>query len=153
LLPVETATALLPRQGAIRQQGELRMVSMPQGAVQVYELDYHHNDNDGRDKSGDESHGFFFAVGDKAWSFGPWSSDARVLYCRIEKEKLAHLVVIGGTYVAWQGKPLLKAAGPFEFFEWRGEDALTNSAPGESSVTPVFEELTRHSSSPYAEKH
>ncbi len=152
LLPAETATALLPRQGAIRQQDDPRMVSMPQGAVQVYELDYHHNDNDDRDKSGDESHGFFFAVGDTAWSFGPWSSDARVLYCRIEKEKLAQLVVIGGTHVAWQGQPLLKVAGRFEFFEWRGDDALTNSAPGQSSVTSVFEDLTRHSSSSYAEK-
>jgi hypothetical protein len=153
LLPAETATALLPRQGAIRQQGEPRMVSMPQGAVQVYELDYHHGDNDGRNKNGDESHGFFFAVGDKAWSFGPWSSDARVLYCRVEKEKLSQLVVIGGTHVAWQGQPLLKVAGPFEFFEWRGDDALTNSAPSQSSVTSVFEELTRHNSSRYAEKH
>jgi hypothetical protein len=68
--------------------------------VQVYELDYH-----------DESHGFFFALGDVAWSFGPWSSDARVLYCHIEKEKLAHLVVIGGTHVAWQEQPLLKPLG------------------------------------------
>jgi len=150
LLPAETATALVPRRGAIRQEGEShiepRLASMAQAAVQVYELDYH-----------DESHGFFFALGDEAWSFGPWSSDARVLYCRIEKEKLAHLVVIGGTYVAWQGQPLLKAAGAF--FEWRKQDAVMNAAPGEFSVTSLFEQLTGetltsdHSSSPYAEKH
>jgi hypothetical protein len=140
---------------------------MAQAAVQVYELDYP-----------DESHGFFFALGDEAWSFGPWSSDARVLYCRIEKEKLAHLVVIDGTYVAWQGQPLLKAAGPSDFFEWRKQDAVMNAGPGEFSVTALFEELTGgspsssvdlnhdssnqgspgHSSSnrsslPYAEKH
>jgi len=125
---------------------------MAQAAVQVYELDYH-----------DESHGFFFALGDEAWSFGPWSSDARVLYCRIEKEKLAHLIVIGGTYVAWQGQPLLKATRPSDFFEWRKQDAVMNAAPGEFSVTALFEQLTGgsasssagvdHSSSPYAEKH
>jgi hypothetical protein len=125
---------------------------MAQAAVQVYELDYH-----------DESHGFFFALGDEAWSFGPWSSDSRVFYCRIEKEKLAHLIVIGGTYVAWQGQPLLKAAGPCAFFEWRKQDAMMNAAPGEFSVTPLFEELTGDSrssvadlnrdSSSYAEKH
>jgi hypothetical protein len=154
LLPAETATVLVPRRGAIRQEGELliepRLASMAQAAVQVYELDYH-----------DESHGFFFAFGEQAWSFGPWSSDARVLYCRIEKEKLAHLVVIGGTYVAWQGQPLLKAAGAF--FEWRRQDALMHAAPGEFSVTSLFEELTdgspsssadlNRSSPPYAEKH
>jgi hypothetical protein len=86
-----------------------------------------------------------------------------VFYCRIEKEKLAHLIVIGGTYVAWQGQPLLKAAGPSAFFEWRKQDAMMNAAPGEFSVTPLFEELTGDSrssvadlnrdSSSYAEKH
>ncbi|MGA2234464.1 MAG: alginate lyase family protein [Terriglobales bacterium] len=157
LLPAETATVLAPCQGAIRQEGEPRLASMTQAAVQVYELDYHQNN---------ESQGFFFALGDEAWSFGPWSSDARVLYCRIEKEKLAHLVVIGGTQVAWQGQPLVKAEGPSNFFEWRKQDALMNTAPGEFSVTSLFEELTcdspsssadlNHGSSnrsPYAEKH
>jgi hypothetical protein len=160
LLPTETATALLPRRGAIRPEGEHltapqaepRLASMAQAAVQVYELDYH-----------DESHGFFFALGDEAWSFGPWSSDARVLYCRIEKENLAHLIVIGGTFVAWQGQSLLKAAEPSNFFEWRKQDGLMNAMPGEFSATALFEQLTggsasssagvdRHSS-PYAEKH
>jgi Heparinase II/III-like protein/Heparinase II/III N-terminus len=169
LLPAETATALLSGRGAIPHQGEHliaphieqklepRLASMVQAAVQMYELDYH-----------DESHGFFFALGDEAWSFGPWSSDARVLYCRIEKEKLAHLIVIGGTYVAWQGQPLLKAAQPSVFFEWRKQDALVDATQGEFSVTALFEQLTGGSasssasvdhnsssqgSSPYAEKH
>ncbi len=150
LLPAETATVLVPRCGAIRQGGEPRLASMAQAAVQVYELDYH-----------DESQGFFFALGEEAWSFGPWSSDAPVMYCRIEKEELTHLVVIGGTRVAWQGQPLLKAAGPAAFFEWRKRDALTNAAPGEFSVTSFFEELTgeeltgssRSPSPPFAEKH
>jgi hypothetical protein len=156
MLPAETATALVPRRGSIRQEGEPlieqsfepRLASMAQAAVQVYELEYH-----------DESQGFFFALGEQAWSFSPWSSDARVLYCRIEKEKLAHLVVIGGTQVAWQGQPLLKAAEPSAFFEWRKQDAVMNAAPSEFSVTSLFEELTGetltsdHSSSPYAEKH
>jgi hypothetical protein len=130
---------------------------MAQASVQVYELNYP-----------DESHGFFFALGDEAWSFGPWSSDARALYCRVEKEKLAHLIVIGGTQVAWQEQPLLKAAGPSAFFEWRGRDAVMNAVPGEFSVTALFEELTggsrysypvvnddssHHSPPPYAEKH
>ena len=171
-LPAEIATALVPRSGAIRQEGESqiepRLVSMAQAGVQVYELNYHDPDHDH-----EESHGFFFALGDEAWSFGSLSSDARVLYCHIEKEKLAQLVVIGGTHVAWQEQPLLKAAGPSAFFEWRRQDALMNAVPGEFSVTALFEELTggsrssflgvdhdssHHRSSPYgptpyAEKH
>ena len=150
-LPAETATALVPHRAAI-QQDELCLASIAQSAVQVYELDYHN-----------QSHGFFFALGNDnkndnnkdAWNFGPWSSDARVLYCHIENERLTHLVVIGGTHVAWQGQPLLTVAEKSAFFEWRRQDALMNAEPGEFSVTPLFEELTgaRHSSSPFAEKH
>jgi hypothetical protein len=140
-LPAEVATAFLPRCAATRQKGEPRLSNMAQAAVQVYELDYH-----------DESHGFFFALRDGPWSFGPWSSDARVLYCRIEKEKLAQLVVIEGTHVNWQGKPMLNMAGPSEFFEWRREGAVMTAAPHDFSVTSLFEQLTGKELSPFAEK-
>ena len=146
LLPAETATALVLRRGAIRREGgthiEPRLASMPQAAVHVYELDYH-----------DESHGFFFAF-DEKWSFGPWFSDARVLYCHVEDEKLTHLVMIGGTYVTWLGQPLLQAVRPSAYFEWQKQDAVLNGKPEEFSVTPLFEELTStRDLSPYAEKH
>ncbi len=146
-LPAETATALVPRSSASGQEGVPRLASKRQAPVQVYELNYH-----------DQSHGFFFGPGAAAWKFGPWSSDARVLYCRTEKEKLMQLMVIGGTEVSWQGQPLLTAAGPSLFFEWRSRDALMNSVPNEFSVTPLFhqltgEELASHpNSSSYAEK-
>ncbi len=170
LLPAETAIALVPRRVTAPTETyaeaivEPRLASMSQADVQVYELDYH-----------EESHGFFFALSEQSWNFGPWSSDARVLYCRIEKERLAHVVVIGGTQVAWQGQPLLKAAKPLDFFEWRKQDTVLNAAPDNFSVTSVFEELTggsvpshtgvdhssklssklasSPSSSPYVEKH
>jgi hypothetical protein len=73
------------------------------------------------------------------------------------------LIVIGGTCVAWQGQPLLQAASPVAFFEWRKRDEVTNAAPVDFSVTALFEELTNgsrplwacvdHSPAPYAEKH
>jgi hypothetical protein len=177
-LPAETATALIARPGIlppqsnprietrIEQEVEARLIGMAQPDVQVYELDYH-----------GESHEFFFARGE-AWGFGPWSSDARVLYCRIENEKLAQLVVIGGTHVGWQGQPLLQAAGPSDFFEWRRQDAVMSSAPAGFSATHLFKQLadgsrsfsanlnrsssspgssgpgsSNQGSSPYAEKH
>jgi len=140
LLPAATATVLVPRCSSLRREDEAideaisenfepRLASMEQAAVQVYELDYH-----------DESQGFFFALGDEGWSFGPWASDARVLYCRVEKEELAQLVVIGGSAVSWQGQPLLKAAGSSAFFEWRKQDGVMNTESG-YSVTPLFEKL------------
>lgn len=143
-LPAETATALLTRRGeqnseASKRANEPRLTRMAHAAVQVYELDYD-----------DGSHGFFFALRDGVWSFGPWSSDARVLYCRIDKEKLAHLVLIGGTEVAWQEQPLLKAAGKSDCFEWRREDGVMNARAEGFSVTQAFGKLTggSHLSSP-----
>jgi hypothetical protein len=165
-LPAETATLLAPRRKVVGKSGDgavdvnvndLSFASMAQAAVQVYEVDYHHRD---------ESHAFFFALdsasADKKWNFGPWSSDASVLYCRIEREKLVHLIAIGGTEVAWQGQPLLRMAGTSierttrraikrvagrpeagaGFFEWRKSDALMNASPDEFTVTPLFEQLT-----------
>jgi len=161
-LPTETATALVLKSTATPQTNVPHLASMAQTAVQVYELDYD-----------DESHGFFFALNKDPWSFGPWSSDALVLYCHIEKEKVTHLVVIGGTWVAWQGQPLismdLKAEAPSAFFEWRRKGISARNADtldrGNYLVTPLFEQLTGEAvtensrdgsqspSSTYAEKH
>jgi hypothetical protein len=127
-LPAETATVLLLSAGAF--QSEARLRSIRDASVQVYEVDDH-----------SKSEEFFFALGDEAWSFGPWSSDARLLYCRIEKDRLAHLIVIGATHIAWEGEPLLHVDGAATFSEWLRRDGLANSAPGELFPTPLFEEL------------
>ena len=74
---------------------------------------------------------------------------------------MTHLVVIGGTHVAWQGQSLLKTAGACNFFEWSAQKAVMNASPSEISVTPLFEQLMGETaatdvsniSSPYAEKH
>ncbi|PYX29072.1 MAG: hypothetical protein DMG80_15260 [Acidobacteria bacterium] len=148
-LASELATVLWPHSAAIRRNGGL--ASMRQAAVQVYEL-----------VDADTNHGFCFALDKRPWNFGPWFSDAEFLYCRIEAEKLVHLIVVGGTYVAWQSQELIKAPGPSAFFEWRKQDAVFNSDPAEFSVSPLFQKLTggpilrADSSSPsssYAEKH
>jgi hypothetical protein len=144
MLPAEVATVLVARAGRLGRKEETfsesglktsvlktRFTSSAQAAVQGYELDLD-----------DGSHSFLFSRGDEAWSFGPWSSDAQVLYFRTEEEKPAQLVVIGGTRVAWQGQPLLlKEAGPTTFFEWRKGDALEDSSRGGFSVTPMFEQF------------
>jgi hypothetical protein len=127
LLPAETATAVVPQQGTARR--ESRMTATARAGVQGYELEYH----DGRQA-------FFFALGDALWNFAPWSSDAQVLYCQSEKDKLVHMVAIGGTFVAWQGETLFKAASPLAFFEWRKQDAMIHAEPYEPSLTSLFKE-------------
>jgi Heparinase II/III-like protein/Heparinase II/III N-terminus len=149
-LPAELATLLQSRSATSSRDGRARLVSAPHAAVQVYEF-----------VEPDANHGFCFALDKRPWHFGPWFSDAEFLYCRIQAEKLAHLIVVGGTYVAWQDQPLLKAPGPSAFFEWRKQDGVINAEPEQFSVSPRFHELTgsanltaeTSTSSTYAEKH
>jgi hypothetical protein len=146
-LPAEIATVFVARANRPRREEALRESALKtsvlktkfttnaQAAVQTYELDLD-----------DGSHSFLFSRGDEAWSFGPWSSDAQVLYFRTENEKPAQLVVIGGTQVAWRGEPLLlKMAGPVAFFEWRRGDTPEDLDRGGFSVTTMFEEFVSNS--------
>jgi hypothetical protein len=148
-LPAEIATLLHPRFAVVERNSNL--VGMRQAAVQVYEW-VEENAN----------HGFCFALDKRPWTFGPWFSDAEFLYCRIVDNKLTHLIVVGGTYVAWQGRELLKAPGPSSFFEWRQQDGLLQAEPDQFSISAVFQELTGGAVLPaqapslpstYAEKH
>ena len=129
-LPAETAAALVPCFEAGGKASKPSLANMRSGTVQVYEL-----------TDENETHGFFFALDKRPWSFGPWSSDAELLYCRIRDEKLAHLVVIGGTHVAWQGRQLLRAPGPSDFFEWWKDDAVMNAEPEPFSISSLLGEL------------
>jgi len=130
-LPAELATVLIAQTNTESTDHERRLVSMTHAAVQVYELQNQH-----------ETHGFFFALDKQPWSFGPWSSDAEVLYCRIWEEKIIQLIAVGGSSVAWQGEQMLKATKPSAYFEWRKQDGWINAEPEPFSLSPRFQELT-----------
>jgi hypothetical protein len=152
-LPDEIATALICKtrnDASTTATDRTTMTSLREAAVHVYEL---HNDA--------ENHSFFFARDKHPWISGPWSSDAEVLYFRIANERLAHLIVIGGSSVAWHGRPILDAPAPSKYFEWRRHDGIINAEPVGFSTTPVFDELIgdlhsrssiSHPTSTYAEK-
>jgi hypothetical protein len=155
-LPAELATALVAetRAGMPEQnRPRLTMMGVQEATVQAYEL---------KNDDADSTHHFFFARDKQPWSSPLWSSDAELVYFRVEHDELAQLIVIGGSSIAWRGEPLLDAAAPFQFFEWRKDGNITNSSREKFSTTPAFDELTRslnfsssvsHPNSTYAEKH
>jgi hypothetical protein len=51
-------------------------------------------------------------------------------------------VMVGGTYLAWQGQEMLKAPRPSAFFECRKQDAVLRAEPEQFSVSPLFRNLT-----------
>ena len=152
-LPAEIATALV-EENRVGEAGQnrrrLNMMAVQKAAVQAYELD-----------DADTIHNFFFARNKQPWSASFWSSDAELVYIRSEHDELSQLIVIGGSSVAWHGKPLLNADGPFPFFEWQRESNITTSGREKFSTTPAFDEListlhcpssVAHPTSTYAEK-
>jgi len=143
-LPAEVATVLLANE---ERRGAAKISSARTKAVQVYEL-----------QDAPTAHAIYFALGDAPWVAGPWSSDAEVLYCRIENDRLEHLVVIGGSMVAWKGTPLIDAAADFDLFEWRGQGTIRHSQPGGVATTSLLDELAKSAGvsameSSYVEKH
>jgi hypothetical protein len=61
----------------------------------------------------------------------------------LKTSKLAHLVVIGGTHVAWQGQPLLQAGvADLSFSNGAGRMEMSERRAGRFSVTAWFEKLT-----------
>ena len=128
-LPAETATLLTPRHGSVASDGN--MVGTREATVQIYEW-----------AENDTHHTFCFALDKRPWNFGPWFADAEFLYFRTSAHKLVHLIVVGGTYVAWKGQELLKAPGPSVFFEWHKQSELLHSEPEVFTTSPLFQKLT-----------
>jgi hypothetical protein len=61
---------------------------------------------------------FYFAETRDAWTFGLWSSDARLVYARFESGQLAHLVLVDGSFAEFEGNSLARHAHKAQRFEW-----------------------------------
>jgi len=53
-----------------------------------------------------------------AWNCGPWSSDARLFYCAFEQGRLAHMVMVLGSFAKWHDKQLVVLQHRAERAEW-----------------------------------
>ena len=131
--PAEFATVLVAESCAVKTESQSRdavMVGAHEDAGQFYEL-----------HAGSEISVFFFAHDKRPWRLGLFSSDAEVFYFRFREEKFEHIVAIGGSSLAWQGEPLLNASRPFQFYEWRRRDEVSNSEHEKFSTTGTFKDL------------
>lgn len=67
-----------------------------------------------------ETHYIFLARESGMWSCGPWSSDAELLYCRLQDDRLTQLVMISGSFAKWQHKDLIRLREAVDHIEWIG---------------------------------
>ncbi len=79
----------------------------PQNAVCAY-----------RYRTSDSSEFFFFAQENSAWTCGPWVSDAKLLYCRLEGRLLRHIIVVGGSFAEYRGVRFISQASRSATVEW-----------------------------------
>jgi hypothetical protein len=71
---------------------------------------------------------FFFSGDDQSWTCGQWSSDASFLYCKLENNRIMHVIMIAGSYGERRGKRFLSHRSRAEKFEWVRTPGTTESA-------------------------
>jgi hypothetical protein len=76
----------------------------------------------------------FFADENVPWTCGNWASDARFVYCSVRSGRLAHVIMISGTFCEWRGKRIVSTAAREEIFEWQNTDGMTYSSSGKAFV-------------------
>jgi hypothetical protein len=78
---------------------------------------------------------FFFSTGESPWTSESWSSDARVLYCNLERSQPAHIIMIDGSFAEWSGKRLVSQTAKVESYEWKNDQ--DDNASGKNFGEPL----------------
>jgi hypothetical protein len=60
----------------------------------------------------------FLSQVNRCWECGPWSSDAALLYCKLEGRRLAHAIMVSGSFAEWRGNRFVSLSSPRASFEW-----------------------------------
>ena len=108
-LPAECATLILPRVAPTGYSFE--RLGVDPHAEQRPVSAYRYQDSIVRRE-------FLFAESDETWTFGAWSSDARLVYASFEAGQLAHLVLVDGSFAEFGGKALAACPRRRQRFEW-----------------------------------
>jgi hypothetical protein len=120
-LPAECAVLIrMQQQGAL--EGKLTHISQSQdNGLHAYAYE-----------TADAVDTFFFHGPAGIWSSGPCASDAEFLYSRVEHDRPTKLVMIGGSFVKWDGKELITQSKRTDF-AWSTEAAtLKSSSPDDA---------------------
>ena len=127
LLPVGFTTLVLPLEQSASDDtgfGAFRTLQQTNGCESVSGNLY--------ERPG-ELHSFFFARRPSAWSVGAWASDAHFVYCGSSENEGLHLILCGGSFLKWNGRPILKCDVQLERWEllagkWREEEFCSDEA-------------------------
>ena len=84
----------------------------------------------------------FFARGNAPWTCGLWTSDASLLYCKLEAGRFAHVIMVSGSFAEWDGRRFVSHPAAVESFEWSDRPGIRASSRAEGSSP--HDALVRH---------
>ena len=118
-LPAEFVTLLLPTQGSAANLGKLEKMKSTHASVSGY-----------RYEAPDQEHYFLFAASGRAWSLGPWTSDAEFVYFGTNPGGVRTLIFCNGSFVESGGQRVVsctRAIERCELVETNGRTELFSS--------------------------
>jgi hypothetical protein len=139
-LPAEHATLLLPAVHAKPKAGKFARVDEQLVPVQKPDAAYRYDDADGED-----SHTMVFGRSSgTAWTFGPWTSDARFLYYRVRDRQMWHVVSCEGSFLQFRGNLLFSNARPLQWLDWLNRPgAMRVACSDESLISSLTDSFAR----------
>ena len=76
----------------------------------------------------------FFGTGNSSWTCGPWSSDASLLYCKLEGGRVRHVIMVSGSFGEWRGKRFVSHPAHTQKFEWISSAGSKQASSSDGSV-------------------
>jgi hypothetical protein len=130
--PAEHAMLLIPA-GELGVSGSFVSIDPLPSGIQKPNATYRYAD-------GQVSHSVIFgASSSKAWNSGPWTSDAKFLYCRVRDRRVQHLIFCEGTFLQFQGESVLSNNGVLQWLEWTDQDGGPKLVSSNPSLASSFQ--------------
>lgn len=137
-LPAEFVTILVPARAVDADCGRLARIDSPGNRAPLHGYTY---------SAAECSHYFFFNDSGLEWSAGVWTSDARFLYCALGPTgELLRWIVSRGTFLRYDGSPLVRDGQRVEWREWRKPSAAraeTSAEADKALLGPMSEKTNK----------
>ncbi len=133
-LPAEHAVLMIAGFGDQSEEasGGFQRIEIPNTHVGTPESVYRYEQSANK-------HFVIFGIGPgNAWSFGPWTSDARFLYFRLKNRRVEQLFVCGGSRVLLQEQSLVSQDNPVDWLEWTKSDDRSQTASSDEAADRSF---------------
>jgi len=72
------------------------------------------------------------------WTFGPWTSDAKYFYCRVQDRQVQHLIFCEGSFLQFRGKSLLSHDGALRWLDWTNQHGAPKVKCSDQSMASSF---------------